>query len=323
MTDEAAQAGQPSLVNMMDVLDGRLEAPGTPGSSVIKDEMIRLAPPIWSMARPHQFTSTISGTQPLRTTDTDQAMSPSEQSHDPFIVSTTPTYSARGQLDRSKVSFPTSRGLSESGYEEDDDERRQSSVSLNEAGGRGSLSGSIGSPKQRVVEVKEEKKQTDRDITASKQEKAVQMTREDSANSAESGTVTVVPGSCSELEQSRSQATQYDQSSLPRLLKPRLKINFAWDDMTIPSSITIVSTKGEEKHIEEKKPAGVPVEAISKPEMTSIGGIPARARTSSLSWATGLAMDTASGVAKYGLSYVQGPIRRRALRDRQWASETG
>jgi hypothetical protein len=330
MTDEAAQAGQPLLGNMMDALDDRVVGvSSSPGPRVIKDEMIRLAPPIWTMARPHQFTSTHTGTFSPRTTDSDQAVGASEQSHDPFLTSTTSDCSSRGRLDRSKVSFPTSRGRSESEDEDDDDngddgeERRRSSVSLNEAGGRGSISGSIGSPKQRFLEVEEEKKQQMHGkITPTQQKETIQTTQENTTRSSKSETLTATPDSDSPLEQPKPNNTDYEQSSLPRILKPRFKINFAWDDMTIPSSITIVSTKGEEKQIEEEEPVKLRVGGKSNSVATTAAGVPVRARTSSLSWATGLAIDTASGVAKYGLSYVPGPIRRRALRDRKWASET-
>lgn len=326
MTDEAVQVGQPSMVNMMDALEGRTEEPSSPGSRVMKDEVIRLAPPIWAMARPHHFASTDAGTLSPRTIDSDQALSPSQQSYDPFLSSTVPTYASRGRLDRSKVSFPTSRGMSESGDDEDEDddvdERTRSSVSLNEAGGRGSISGSIGSPKQRLQEVEEEKIEQNRNITPTKQKEAFQATEENTTSSSGSDTVIIPPDSKSQLEQSKSYKTDYEQSSLPRILKPRLKINFAWDDMTIPSSITIVSTKGEEKHIEETDTVNSLSEGRPKTVETTASATRTRARTSSLNWATGLAIDTASGVAKYGLSYVPGPIRRRALRDRKWASET-
>jgi hypothetical protein len=217
--------------------------------------------------------------------------------------------------------------------DEDDDEEEQhqgdSGISLNEAEVRGTMGGLMRSPDQRVEEMDVHGVLQDKTGSGAmlgvKQEQAGVPTLVKPAVVTNDNDIPITPTETSQSQDVRTspQPTRTDQSSLPRLLKPRLRINFAWDDMTIPSSITIVSTKGEDLPDEPKEPSKSASELAPKPASSTKVGPPNRTRTSSLNWATGIAMDTATGVAKYGLSYVPGPIRRRALRDRQWASETG
>jgi hypothetical protein len=323
ITDEAMQAGQPSLTNMMEALEGETSPPSSPSLPIICTEPIRLAPPIWTMTRSDRTSSTPSSPsmpiEPTHTTTVDPPTGPFGRSHDPFLVT---SYASRGRLDRSRVSFPTSRAMS------DNEEDADSGISLNEAEIRGLMLTPPHKPSEIEVRHVESSKPTpsmDKDmlLPEPKAETEGRLETEELvvADQIEPGSTeeVIAPDQTDSLittlpaqpPQVRSSIVTHDnQSSLPRLLQPRLKINFAWDDMTIPSTITIVSAHGEEK---EKVIAESASSAETRPQNPA-DLQSSRARTLSLNWATGLAYDTATGVAKYGLSYVPAPLRPRSLR---------
>jgi hypothetical protein len=108
-------------------------------------------------------------------------------------------------------------------------------------------------------------------------------------------------------------------TSLPRILRPRLRVNFAWDDMSIPSAITFTPIQVSTM---------VPTPSYSVVSER----VPAqpRRRISSLNWAAGMAAgiayrtayDGATGLASYGMSYVPERLRPKQTRGHLYSGST-
>lgn len=306
MTEEVLDGAQPSLGNMMEVLEKRASSPAVSGTPTLLSPPIRLAPPIWGVPGSARLSTDI---KPVLQSDpgVSRATSPaSDDALDPFHSS--PVIAAP-KFDKFQVPFPASSASSLRGHEDADNEIRlheASSRSPKLQSGR-SLGPMQGDLKQSPISHKTVK---------TPRSSPPKPTTQDESPGTMSETLSSLPiGSDTSL--SKPTALRLDQTSLPRVLRPRLAINLAWDDMSVPSAITIAST--ESKPPNRMSNGDTPAQSQTGTE-TSAGPAP-RNRTTSLAWATGVAFDTASGLAQYGLSFVPAPLRPKPLSQRRAISE--
>ncbi|KAH8089058.1 hypothetical protein HD553DRAFT_154086 [Filobasidium floriforme] len=305
MTEEVLVAGQPSLANMMAILGTHKSLLPSPTASPSHTNSIRLAPPIWDVSGPSRLA-------PKPHLETAPVVSPAtspafDDTHDPFASS---PIIAPPQFDRFQVSFPTSRCGSPR-----EDEDVESVTKLNEANSRSP----VVKTELSLVKTPDEEALSELSIKAGVN--SVTLSPRDSAKTG--GPLEDTDATIGRLPEPKalppaSLAGRSVKSSLPRVLRPRLAINFAWDDMSVPSAITIASTEQGDPESLQKQPASVSDVAPCYPPDNAVSR---RNRTTSLGWATGLACDTASGLALYGLSYVPRPLLPRALAQRRSASE--
>ncbi|KAG7535930.1 hypothetical protein FFLO_03601 [Filobasidium floriforme] len=306
MTEEVLVAGQPSLANMMAILETHKSLLPSSIASPSHANPVRLAPPIWDVSGPSRLST------PKPHLETAPVVSPPtspacDDMHDPFAFS---PIIAPPRFDRFQVSFPTSRCGSPRA-----DEDVESVTKLNEANSRSPVVNSGLS----LVKTPDEEALSELPMKVGVN--AVTLSPRDSAKTG--GPLEDTDAMISRLPKPKasppaSVAGRSVKSSLPRVLRPRLAINFAWDDMSVPSAITIASTGQDDPETLHRQPASA-IDAA--PHYPPDNAVLRRNRTTSLGWATGLAYDTASGLAQYGLSYVPRPLLPRALAQRRSASE--
>jgi hypothetical protein len=306
MTEEVLVAGQPSLANMMAILETHKSLLPSPTASPSHTNPIRLAPPIWDVSGPSRLSTPKPHleTAPVVSPPTSPAF---DDMHDPFASS---PIIARPQFDRFQVSFPTSRCGSPRA-----DEDVESVTKLNEANSRSPV------VKSELSLVKTSDEDALSELSSKGSVKTVTSSPRDSAKTGgplEDTNATIGRPSEPKASPPASVTSRSVKSSLPRVLRPRLAINFAWHDMSVPSAITIALTGQDDSETLHRQPASA-IDAA--PYYPPDNAVLRRNRTTSLGWATGLAYDTASGLAQYGLSYVPRPLLPRALAQRRSASE--
>ena len=290
---------------MMEVLEHQGPTLSACDTTSLRSASIRLAPPIWEMPEVtgHIRTKPLPESGPVVSRPTSPAVN---DALDPFCSS--PVIAAP-RFDRFQVAFPSSQSISSQ-----ETESGESVARLHEASSRSPAvkpgralaaelqnSSELDFPAKNVVN----SVSTATELNDRRESPPPEMEEFGSRGSAPETPLIGFP------------LPRFDKSSLPRVLRPRLAINFAWEDMSVPSAITIAST--------DAKPARLPqhedrrsVPRATTPPRTAVSH---RDRTTSLGWATGLALETASGLARYGLRFVPTPLRPNRLSQRRTMSE--